>query len=82
MILILAVLAALQSPGDTALASFVARARAGTDALRHPDAARLAGYHPVGPDFPGMGRSFEQDHRLPFVGRLLDSPFHEFVALL
>jgi len=56
MILILAVLAALQSPGDTALASFVARARAGTEALRHPDAARLAGYHPVGPDFPGMGR--------------------------
>ena len=56
MILILAVLAALQAPGDTALASFVARARAGTDALRHPDAARLAGYHPVGPDFPGMGR--------------------------
>jgi len=56
MILILAVLAALQSPGDTALASFVARARAGTAALRHPDAARLAGYHPVGPDFPGMGR--------------------------
>ena len=42
MILILAVLAALQSPGDTVLASFVARARAGTDALRHPDAARLA----------------------------------------
>ncbi len=56
MILILGVLAALQSPGDTALASFVARARAGTDALRHPDAARVAGYHPVGPDFPGMGR--------------------------
>jgi len=56
MILILAVLAALQSPGDTALASFVARARAGTEALRSPDAARLAGYHPVGPDFPGMGR--------------------------
>ena len=56
MILLLAALATLQSPGDTALASFVARARAGTEALRHPDAARLAGYHPVGPDFPGMGR--------------------------
>src|SRR5207247_2618635 len=56
MILILAVLSTLQAPADTALASFVARARAGTEALRHPDAARLAGYHPVGPDFPGMGR--------------------------
>ncbi len=56
MILLLAVLSTLQAPADTALASFVSRARAGTEALRHPDAARLAGYHPVGPDFPGMGR--------------------------
>ena len=56
MILLLAALAILQAPGDTALASLVARARAGTEALRHPDGARLAGYHPVGPDFPGMGR--------------------------
>src|SRR5213592_1941113 len=56
MILLLAVLSTFQAPADTALASFVARARAGTEALRHPDAARLAGYHPVGPDFPGMGR--------------------------
>lgn len=56
MILVLAVLTTLQAPRDTALAAFVARARAGTEALRHPDAARLAGYHPVGPDFPGMGR--------------------------
>jgi len=44
-------------PGDSAaLASFVARARAGTEALRSPEAARAAGYRPVGPDFPGMGR--------------------------
>jgi len=35
---------------------FVARARAGTEAFRNPEAARMAGYHPVGPDFPGMGR--------------------------
>ena len=56
MILTLALLAALQAPADTALANFVTRARAGTEALRDPEAARLAGYHPVGPDFPGMGR--------------------------
>jgi len=56
MILVLAFLATIQTPGDTALAAFVARARAGTEALRSPDGARLAGYHPVGPDFPGMGR--------------------------
>jgi hypothetical protein len=56
MILILALLVTIQAPGDSALAAFVARARAGTEALRSPEAARLAGYHPVGPDFPGMGR--------------------------
>jgi hypothetical protein len=56
MILLLALLATIQAPGDTTLAAFVARARAGTETLRSPDAARLAGYHPVGPDFPGMGR--------------------------
>src|SRR5881409_88482 len=56
MIVTLALLAALQAPADSALADFVARARAGTEALRDPQAARLAGYHPVGPDFPGMGR--------------------------
>ncbi len=56
MIATLAFLAALQTPADTALANFVTRARAGTEALRNPEAARLAGYHPVGPDFPGMGR--------------------------
>ncbi|HEY3220573.1 MAG TPA: hypothetical protein VGJ80_07575 [Gemmatimonadales bacterium] len=46
----------LQVQADTALASFVTRARAGTEAFRNPEGARLAGYHPVGPDFPGMGR--------------------------
>ena len=56
MILVLALLATVQASGDAALATFVARARAGTEALRSPEAARLAGYHPVGPDFPGMGR--------------------------
>src|SRR6266704_6069639 len=56
MIPTLAFLAALQTPADTALANFVTRARAGTEALRNPEVARLAGYHPVGPDFPGMGR--------------------------
>jgi len=45
-----------QAPVDSALAAFVARARAGTEALRDPEAARAAGYRPVGPDFPGMGR--------------------------
>ena len=55
MTLALALFLALQAP-DSALNAFVARARAGTESFRHPDAARLAGYHPVGPDFPGMGR--------------------------
>lgn len=45
-----------QAPVESALAAFVARARAGTVALRDPEAARAAGYRPVGPDFPGMGR--------------------------
>jgi len=56
MILVLALLAVVQAPDDTALAAFVARARAATEALRYPEAARLAGYRPVGPDFPGMGQ--------------------------
>ena len=38
------------------LDGFVARARAGTERYRDPEAARAAGYRPVGPDFPGMGR--------------------------
>lgn len=35
---------------------FVATARTGTAAYRDVDAARAAGYRPVGPDFPGMGQ--------------------------
>lgn len=54
--LALALLAILQSPTDSALADFAARAQAGTAAFRSPEVARLAGYRPVGPDFPGMGR--------------------------
>ena len=37
-------------------AEFIAGARAGTAAYRDPQVARAAGYRPVGPDFPGMGR--------------------------
>ena len=40
----------------TPLVEFAARARAGTERYRDPEAARAAGYRPVGPDFPGMGR--------------------------
>lgn len=43
-------------PGDSALATFVARARTGTEPFRDPERARAVGYRPVGPDFPGMGR--------------------------
>ena len=46
---------ALQSPGG-ALDDFLAAARRGTARYRTPDSARAAGYRPVGPDFPGMGR--------------------------
>ena len=35
---------------------FVAKARSGTERFRDADSARAAGYRPVGPDFPGMGR--------------------------
>jgi len=35
---------------------FVAAARTGTAAYRDAQIARAAGYRPVGPDFPGMGR--------------------------
>ncbi len=35
---------------------FIAPARSGTAAYRDVAAARAAGYRPVGPDFPGMGR--------------------------
>ena len=40
----------------TPLGEFAARARASTERYRDPEAARAAGYRPVGPDFPGMGR--------------------------
>jgi hypothetical protein len=56
MTILPALLAVALSQGDTAVAGFIARARAGTEALRSPEAARAAGYRPVGPDFPGMGR--------------------------
>ena len=39
-----------------ALDAFIAQARLGTERYRSPDSARAAGYLPVGPDFPGMGR--------------------------
>ncbi len=37
-------------------AEFIAGARAGTAPYRDSQVARAAGYRPVGPDFPGMGR--------------------------
>jgi hypothetical protein len=37
-------------------AEFIAGARAGTAGYRDVQVARAAGYRPVGPDFPGMGR--------------------------
>jgi len=37
-------------------ADFIAQARTGTAAYRDVEMARAAGYRPVGPDFPGMGR--------------------------
>jgi hypothetical protein len=48
--LLLVATAAGQSP------DFVAQARAGTARYRDVEVARAAGYRPVGPDFPGMGR--------------------------
>ena len=42
--------AATQNP------DFIAKARAATAAYRDVEVARAAGYRPVGPDFPGMGR--------------------------
>lgn len=39
-----------------ALDDFLARARLGTARYHDADSARAAGYRPVGPDFPGMGR--------------------------
>lgn len=45
-----------QDTSGTAVAEFVAAARAGTAQYQDPDVARVAGYRPVGPDFPSMGR--------------------------
>lgn len=53
MIAPLTLVLALQA---TPLDAFLAQARAGTARFRNPDSARAAGYRPVGPDFPGMGR--------------------------
>jgi hypothetical protein len=53
-LLLLPVAAAAQE--RTALAELVARARAATERFRDPEVARAAGYRPVGPDFPSMGR--------------------------
>lgn len=47
---------AAQDTSGTAVAEFVARARAGTAHYRDPEVARASGYRPVGPDFPSMGR--------------------------
>lgn len=44
----------VQSPSLPA--DFVAAARTGSAAYRDVEVARAAGYRPVGPDFPGMGR--------------------------
>ncbi len=52
--LLLLVAAATGAAGQGA--DFIARARAGTAAYRDVQVARAAGYRPVGPDFPGMGR--------------------------
>ena len=55
MIAVAALLACIAG-GEDPIALLVARARAGTAAYRDPEVARAAGYRPVGPDFPGMGR--------------------------
>jgi len=53
---ILAPLLLLTALQGTALDDFLAAARRGTARFQTPDSARAAGYRPVGPDFPGMGR--------------------------
>ena len=40
----------------TTLDDFLAQARLGTARYQDADSARAAGYRPIGPDFPGMGR--------------------------
>lgn len=51
-----AVLLLIAGAQTATLDAFVASARAGTERYRDPAAARAAGYRPIGPDFPGMGR--------------------------
>lgn len=51
-----AILLLVGAAQSTPLDDLIARARAGTERYRNPDSARAAGYRPVGPDFPGMGR--------------------------
>ena len=52
----LALLLLVAASQGAPLDDFVARARSGTARYSDPEAARAAGYRPVGPDFPGMGR--------------------------
>jgi hypothetical protein len=54
VLLLLPVAAAAQE--RTALANLALRARTATERFRDPEVARAAGYRPVGPDFPSMGR--------------------------
>ncbi len=49
-------LAGIAAQEPARFADFVARARAGTERYRDAEVARAAGYRPVGPDFPSMGR--------------------------
>lgn len=53
--MILLSLALIAAQGG-ALEDFLAQARLGTARYHEADSARAAGYRPVGPDFPGMGR--------------------------
>lgn len=43
------------APGGAGAADFVAQAREAAERFAHAEEARLAGYRPLGPDFPGMG---------------------------
>jgi hypothetical protein len=54
--LALLLLVAATTGAATQTPDFIAKARAATAAYRDVEVARAAGYRPVGPDFPGMGR--------------------------
>jgi len=56
LLLVAAATRAVGQEPDPGLADFVARARAGSERFQDADVARAAGYRPVGPDFPSMGR--------------------------